>query len=98
MTITRNSLKNFLSLQGELISSLGISLKFTDEYMDGSYSVQLDSTKYIGGVCYWPENVFEFQFLSLPSGDEVLLETKEFEEESELASYFTALLSKFYAI
>ncbi len=93
MTMMKNSLRNVLEFHGDLISSHGIVLSFKDENINGSYSVNMDSSKYVGTVTYWPETQFEFQFNSCSSGEVVFLETKEFDKESELSIFVENLLS-----
>ena len=93
MTIMRDSLKNVLDAQSDLIASRGIALSFKDESVDGSYSVNMDSQQYVGTVVYWPETQFEFQFNSCSSGEVVFLETKEFKTEPELSEFIESLLS-----
>ena len=92
MTMMKNSLKNVLESHDDLISSHGIALSFKDENIVGSYSVNMDSSKYVGTVVYWPEAQFEFQFHSCASGEVVFLETKVFETESQLSVFVESLL------
>ena len=93
MTMIKISLKNVLETHTKLISSSGISWKFKEENIDGSYSVSMDSEKHVGTVTFWPEKKFEFQFNCCRTGEMVLLETKEFESELELSVFMASVFS-----
>ena len=93
MTMMKKCLRGVLKSHDDLISRHGIALSFKDENIDGSYSVNMDSSKYVGTVTYWPETRFEFQFNSCNSGEVVFLETKEFESEADLSVFIEKLLS-----
>ncbi len=87
-----DALKNILLEKSKLLHSLGIRQTIRDEPQAGSYSVDLDSTKYVGGIMYWPSGLYEFQFNSCESGNVILLETKSFSSKQELANFIEDLL------
>jgi len=91
-------MKNLLKIVLESLSSLLEGYGYTVKYVEGSpvgvCSANLDSSKYVGTVTYWPDTRFEFQFNSCESGEVVILETKEFFQEQELELYIRELVSK----
>jgi len=52
----------------------------------------IDSDKYVGTITHWPESNYEVQFNSCCTGDLVILETKEFEEYTELEGFLKEIL------
>ncbi len=88
-----NALKDVLNTKGDLLASNEIKVSFTDGQQRGSYSANLDSAKYVGTITYWPDSRFEFQFNSCESGDVVILDTKEFQTEPELATFIEGLFA-----
>ena len=59
-----------------------------------SISVDIDGPKFVGGICHWPPNLFEFQFNNIDSGDVILLETVNLESVKEISDYVEIVLAK----
>ena len=59
-----------------------------------SISVEIDGSKFVGGICHWPPNLFEFQFHDFESGEVILLETVNLENVKEISDYVEMVLSK----
>jgi len=91
-------MKNLLEIVLESLSSLLESYGFTIKFMEGNpvgvHSANVDSSKYVGTITYWPDTRFEFQFNSCESGEVTILETKEFSQEQELELYIKELVTK----
>jgi len=92
-SLMSNALKDVLNAKRDLLANNKVKVSFTDGQQEGSYSANLDSTKYVGTITYWPDSRFEFQFNSCKSGDVVILDTKEFQTESELATFIEDLFA-----
>lgn len=79
-------------LEDELISA-GYSINYEEpESTNSAYSVSLDSERFVGTVCYWPESLFEFQFNDCASGEVAVLETHEFQSSDSLKNYIKELI------
>lgn len=89
----KNALRKILLSHSELIEQRQISLSFKDEKGLGSYSAILNSSKYVGGIIYWPEGLFEIEFINCETRDGFIFETKNFETEAELDTYLVELLT-----
>lgn len=74
------------------LTAKGMVLKFVEGVRAGNCSVDIDSSKFVGTVCYWPEYLFEFLFIDCETGKEILLETRSFQTIDELDAYFNELL------
>ena len=59
-----------------------------------SISVDIDGPTFVGGICHWPPNLFEFQFNDIDSGDVIFLETVNLENLKDIADYVEIVLSK----
>lgn len=59
-----------------------------------SISVDIDGSKFVGGICHWPPNLFEFQFNDIDSGDVIFLETVTLENLKDISDYVEIVLSK----
>lgn len=88
-----NALKHVLNAKRDVLAKDGIVVTFADGYQQGSYSANLDSSKYVGTITFWPENRFEFQFNSCESGDVVIADTKEFQTEADLDAFLVDLVA-----
>lgn len=87
-----NALKDWLYSVSNEFNRLGISVNISDGYLPESYSVNLDSIKFVGTICFWPSDKFEFQFNSCDTGDVILLDTLFFNIPAELESYLNELV------
>lgn len=59
-----------------------------------SYCANLDSAQFVGTICYWPKDIFEFQFNDCASGEVIVLETLSFENPTSLGTYLHELIFK----
>jgi hypothetical protein len=66
-------------------------IKFEKPY-PGVY-VDLDSEDFVGRISHWQPDVFEFGFLSVLTGKDILLETVNLGSVEELNSYVQELLA-----
>jgi hypothetical protein len=57
-------------------------------------SVDLDGDKFVGTICFWKPNQFEFQFNDCETGDVAILDTIELGSISDISEYFQGLLTK----
>lgn len=89
----KNLLKVVLESLSSLIESHGFTVKIVEGTPVGVYSANLDSSKYVGTITYWPDTRFEFQFNSFESGEVTILETKEISQERELELYIRELVT-----
>lgn len=55
--------------------------------------VDLDSEDFVGRVCHWQPDLFEFHFLRVPDGKDILLETVNLGSLEELNAYVQELLA-----
>ena len=76
------------------LSARGIVATFSEGSQSSSFSVNLDSKRYVGTVTQWPESQFEFQFNSCASGNVKVLETQRFESDDKLFAFIENLLFK----
>lgn len=57
-------------------------------------SVDLDGDKFVGTICFWKPNQFEFQFNDCDSGDVAVLDSVELGSINEISEHFQGLLIK----
>lgn len=82
------------SAQGRL-QTLGYEISINEH--GGSTTgtaVDVDGRGLVGTICYWPPYTFEFGFNASESGEEVILETKEFSSKDSLAQFIEELLGR----
>jgi hypothetical protein len=87
-----NALKDWLNDASNEFDTLGIISSISNGYQPDSYSVNLDSSKFVGTICFWPDNKFEFQFNDCNTGDIILLETIYFDFPLQLRIYLDKLI------
>jgi len=87
-----NLLTQWLATARPKLEQQGFKLKFTEGPGPGSCSVDIDSSYVVGGICFWPGNIFEFGFNDCESGKEVLLETMTLDSVEKLDNHFDSLL------
>jgi len=61
---------------------------------DSCTSVDLDGDKFVGTICFWKPNQFEFQFNNCDSGDVAVLDSIQLGSINEISEYFQGLLLK----
>lgn len=57
-----------------------------EEKVKGTF-VDVIGGEITGRICFWPPDVFEFQFYDLTTNDVCFLETKNFSSENELDDF-----------
>ena len=87
-------LEMFLTENKEYLEERQLSVNFDGAQMPRSCSVAIDSDKYVGTITHWTESNYEVQFNSCSTGDVVILETKEFEEYTELEGFLKEILNE----
>jgi hypothetical protein len=90
----KNALRDWLQVERDNLKRQGISVSFLEGKQADSYSANIDSSKFVGTICYWPEYTFEFQFNDCESGDVIVLETVSFDNPSLLGAYLDKLIYK----
>jgi hypothetical protein len=78
------------------IENFGFQLEWKSGY-DGSSSVKIDNKHVVGSIVFWPENRFEFEFLSRESGVQIFFVEREIFNMSELRDFFLSIQSKLTA-
>lgn len=89
-----------MSLLNKWLSQSKIELEtqgFTvtlSEQEGGCTSVNIDSDKVIGTICFWEPNQFEFQFNSSETGDVLALESVELSNIASVSEHLSEVMSK----
>lgn len=69
--------------------------EINQEVSDSSFTINLESSKYVGIICYWPRtNTFEFQFNICETGDVALLKTEEFTKKEDVETYLKQIIKE----
>ena len=76
------------------LTARGMVLTVAKGQQAGNCSVNIDSDHFVGTICYWPENQFEFQFNDCKSGEAIILESDMLYTVDELDIYFADLILK----
>lgn len=93
-----NALKDWLNDVSHELDNLGIRVSIANGYQPGSYSVNLDGYNFVGTLCFWPNDKFEFQFNNCNTGNVILLETLYFDSPLQLKAYLDEwVLTKLFA-
>lgn len=71
----------------------GFKLEWKGGY-SGSSSIKIDNLAVVGSIVFWPENRFEFEFLSRKDGNKILFAEREVSTVDELNEFFTSLRPK----
>jgi|GEM_PF-4955347 len=87
-----DALKDWLNDVFNELRNLDISVTISDGYKPKSYNVNMDSNKFVGTICFWPDDIFEFQFNDCKTGDIILLDTVSFNSPSQLRDYLDKLI------
>ncbi len=73
----------------------GYSVRFVEPaYPPQGGWVNLDSREVVGGVVHWKPDLFEFHFIDVQTGKDILLETVNLNNVGELNSYVMKMLSE----
>ncbi|MBC8238966.1 MAG: hypothetical protein H8E30_00680 [Alphaproteobacteria bacterium] len=91
-SIMNQAIENWLNSARHDLELLGIRVTHSENYQPGSFHVDLENNQFLGGVCFWPPNVYEFQFHRLSSGEIIVLETKNFDDARQLKVYLDHLV------
>ncbi len=88
-----NLLLKWLETARTRMEGLGYTVSYKDAIASGScVSVKLDGSEFLGGICHWPPDLFEFQFHDASSGEVVVLETLRFDDVESLCSHVDRLI------
>ena len=87
-----NMLKDWLKTSRTNLEDRGFTVNIAQGYL--STSVDIDSNRFVGGICFWKPNKFEFQFHDCDSEEVVFLETVELDSLHSITEYLEALISK----
>jgi len=87
-------LEEVLKRKKDIFDDYGVAVTYDESGLPSVCSANLDSSNYVGTITHWPETRFEFQFNSSQSGEVILLETEDFSDDIELASYIEEIYSE----
>jgi len=72
----------------------GYFVQFNEpEFPQQGVSVSLESKDFVGDICHWQPDVFEFGFLSVLTGKDIVLETVNLGNLAALNAYVMELLT-----
>ncbi len=75
------------------IERLGYTATYKDAIAPNScVSVNLDGKEYLGSICHWLPDLFEFQFHDTSSGEVVVLETLHFDNVETLGKHVDSVI------
>lgn len=57
-------------------------------------SITIDGPNFVGGICHWMPDIFEFLFYENSTGNEILLETANFDNILDLNKHIDLILKK----
>lgn len=57
-------------------------------------SITIDGLNFVGGICHWKPDVFEFLFYENLTGNEVVTNTTNFDNILDLDSHINSILKK----
>ncbi len=83
--------ENWLKSARHDLEKLGVMISTKDGHQTGSFEVNLDSSRFVGTICFWPPNIYEFGFNAYITGEEVVFETINFDKSEELEVYLNRL-------
>jgi hypothetical protein len=86
-----NLLEKWLVSNRQKLESLGYYVSELNDENGSCYSVNIDSDKLVGTICYWSPARFEFQFNQISDGSVIILEEKEFNSIGSLNIFFNTL-------
>jgi hypothetical protein len=86
-----NLLEKWLSSNRQKLESLGYYVSELNNENGSCCSVNIDTDKLVGTICYWPPVKFEFQFNQITDGAVSILEEKEFNSIGPLNIFFNTL-------
>lgn len=87
----RNLLADWVTSAKPVLEKQGMSVRVNDSGLPKCVSVDLDGDRFVGGICHWRPNVFEFQFNSVTTGEVVVLETLELNSVDEISAHIDKL-------
>lgn len=91
-TSMNDALKYWSKAVSNDLDARGINVTIVNGHQPESYSINLDSDRFVGTICFWPGNNFEIQFNDCHSGEVILLETASFDVPEELQEYLNQLI------
>jgi hypothetical protein len=89
--MTNNILQQWVDLNHGELESLGLRVSFPSAGNERCTSVNIDSASFVGTICFWPINMFEFQFNDCKTGDVIVIETAELDSVEVLDTHFRQL-------
>lgn len=90
-----NLLINWYNFAEFELMQQGFKLKITNMgHSPTGTSLTLDGPNFVGGICYWRPDVFEFLFYENSTGNEVVLETLNFDNILDLNKHINLILKK----
>lgn len=84
----RNILKEWFDINYYDISKKGFRASYYPGELPDSGCVNIDSTKTVGTISFWPEHQFEFHFFDCVSGDVLLMLEISLTDKDSLAAFF----------
>ena len=90
-----NLLSEALTLLRTQLGGAGFACRVQDtDRSNACTAVDLDGPRFVGTICFWPPDRFEFQFNASDSGEVAILETKRFSNKERLAAFVEELLHR----
>ena len=87
-------IKEWIEKSRNELENKGLEISTFSDDDASCISVNIDSDRLVGTVCFWEPYTFEFQFNDCESGDVVFLESIELTSVNEITQYFHELSIK----
>ncbi len=85
-------LSDWVELSKSELEKKGFTVTTSED--NSCISVNLDGDKFVGTICFWKPNQFEFQFNNCDTGDVAVLDSVELGSINDISEYFQGLLIK----
>ena len=89
-----NLLINWFKISENDLKDKGFETSVNNESNDLSTSINIDSNMFVGTICFWKPNKFEFQFNDCETGDVILLESLELNNIEAIENHFKFIETK----
>lgn len=85
-------LKDWVELSKSELKKTGFIVTMTED--DRCTSVDLDGDEFVGTICFWKPNRFEFQFNFCETGEVAVLDTVELGSIGDISKHFQGIMKK----
>ena len=90
----KNLLKEWYDNTHLYLEQKGYALTIAAGPSAHSMSLDINGATFVGTICYWSPDVFEFQFNACVSGEVIVLETVRLGSLEEVMDYCKTMLTK----